>query len=194
MDIVKTVNLENGKKLEIFLTDADNPREWDNLCKMVCFHKNYNLGDPHDYNKDDFNSWEGLKDAIISKENPLVILPLYLYDHSGITINTTGFSCQWDSGQVGWAYITKKQLEYLGTTLNKGEVYSEFLERITKYLIDEVKTYDYYITGEVYGFSILNEHDESEDSCCGFFGDNWKENGLLDHINFELSENDLAQL
>lgn len=31
-----------------------------------------------------------------------LMLPLYLYDHSGITMNTTGFSCPWDSGQVGW--------------------------------------------------------------------------------------------
>ena len=30
-----------------------------------------------------------------------LMLPLYLYDHSGITMNTTGFSCPWDSGQVG---------------------------------------------------------------------------------------------
>jgi hypothetical protein len=161
---------------------------------MVCFHKNYNLGDKHDYNKDDYDSWEELKDAIISKENPLVILPLYLYDHSGITINTTGFSCQWDSGQVGYIYVTKKQLEYIGTTLNKGEVYAEFIERITEYVLDEVKEYDHYIRGDVYGFSITNDEDELEDSCHGFFGDNWKENGLIDNIICELSEKDLAQL
>ena len=26
----------------------------------------------------------------------MFILPLYLYDHSGITMNTSGFSCPWD--------------------------------------------------------------------------------------------------
>ena len=37
-----------------------------------------------------------------------LMLPLYLYDHSGITMNTTGFSCPWDSGQVGWIYASKE--------------------------------------------------------------------------------------
>ena len=37
-----------------------------------------------------------------------LMLPLYLYDHSGITMNTTGFSCPWDSGQVGWIYAFKE--------------------------------------------------------------------------------------
>lgn len=37
-----------------------------------------------------------------------IVLPLYLYDHSGITMNTTGFSCPWDSGQVGWIYASKE--------------------------------------------------------------------------------------
>jgi len=35
-----------------------------------------------------------------------IMLPLYLYDHSGITMSTGKFSCPWDSGQVGWIYCT----------------------------------------------------------------------------------------
>jgi len=38
-----------------------------------------------------------------------VILPLYLYDHSGITMSTSVFSCPWDSGQVGWIYASKQK-------------------------------------------------------------------------------------
>lgn len=191
METVKTVTLEDGKKLEIFQTDTESPREWDNLGKMVCFHSNYMLGDEHDYSKEDFNSWEELKDAIIEKENPLAILPLYLYDHSGITMNTTGFSCGWDSGQVGWIYVTKKQLEIIGTHMIDDETYPEFVERLEKMLVNEVKTYDQYITGDVYGFH-LKEDDEIIDSCHGFYGTNWKENGITDHI--ELCDDDLDKL
>jgi len=43
-------------------------------------------------------------------EEKHVILPLYLYDHGGITMNTGGFSCRWDSGQVGWIYASKESL------------------------------------------------------------------------------------
>ena len=40
-----------------------------------------------------------------------VILPLYLFDHSGITMNTTGFNCRWDSGVVGWVYANHDECE-----------------------------------------------------------------------------------
>jgi hypothetical protein len=39
------------------------------------------------------------------------ILPVYLYDHSGLTINTTGFTCPWDSGQIGWIYASHEQVK-----------------------------------------------------------------------------------
>jgi len=39
-----------------------------------------------------------------------IILPLYLYDHSGITMNTTGFSCGWDSGQVGYIVMSYEKI------------------------------------------------------------------------------------
>ena len=33
----------------------ENPREWNNVCTMVCWHRCYNLGDKHDYdNSDEF--------------------------------------------------------------------------------------------------------------------------------------------
>lgn len=173
----------NNKTLKIEQSEfADNPREWDNLTKMICFHKRYSLGDKHDYNHEDYNGWEEMKEAIIAEEKPLVIKPLYLYDHSGITISTSPFSCQWDSGQIGFVIITNKQIDYLGCTINDGESWSDYIKRLDEYLESEVKTYDQYITGEVYGFTITDENDEHLDSCDGFYGSDWKTNGMLDHI------------
>ena len=67
--------------------DPSNPREDDNLGTMVCFHNNYDLGDKdHGYVLNDYDSWGELKEAIL-KDNPkAVILPIYMYEHSGITI------------------------------------------------------------------------------------------------------------
>jgi len=31
--------------------DAQSPREWDNLGKMVCWHRNYNFGDNHNFSE-----------------------------------------------------------------------------------------------------------------------------------------------
>jgi hypothetical protein len=38
-----------------------------------------------------------------------VILPLYLYDHGGITMSTGSFGDPWDSGQVGFIYVSKEK-------------------------------------------------------------------------------------
>jgi len=42
--------------------DAEDPREFDNLGIMVCFHKRYNLGDKTDLSSDQFNGWDELED------------------------------------------------------------------------------------------------------------------------------------
>lgn len=95
----------------------------------------------------------------------MVILPLYLYDHSGITMNTTGFSCPWDSGQVGWIYADREMIEK-----EYGKVTPETLETARRVLEGEVKEYDCYISGQCYGFQLFKDEDEI-DSCWGFLGD-----------------------
>ena len=191
-ETVKKISLQSGKTLEIYQTQVQSPREDDNLGTMVCFHGGYNLGDEHDYVQEDFNSFDELKEQIVKDINPLVILPLYLFDHSGITISTTPFSCKWDSGQVGWIFIDKKQLDILGTHMLDTEAFPEYKERLKNQLAGEVKTYDYYISGDTYGFQIMDEEGEYEDGCSGFFGTDWKTNGLTD--NADLSEEDLGKL
>ena len=163
--------------IEIYPEDSpSSPREWDNLGTMVCFHRRYTLGDKHDYSFRDYNSWDEMEKAIIKNENVGVILPLYLYDHSGITMNTTGFSCGWDSGQVGFIYISKEKIlkEYGGKIVTK-----KLKERVEGYLKSEVNTYDQYLTGDVYGYKVFKletcdkgcEHREEIDSCWGYYGE-----------------------
>lgn len=172
---------------EIFQDDDPmNPREdWDNAGTMVCFHRRYNLGDKHDYKEprrflealafeldpESMNDPEASGDPFDYAEdktnNELLeiigkhatILPLYLYDHSGITISTGPFSCPWDSGQVGWIYITNDKMKKEGFDCPAEEV-----------LNNEVKSYDQYLRGDVYGYVIEDEDENELDSCWGFFG------------------------
>jgi len=159
-------------KIEVFNDeDAQSPREDDNLGTMICFHGRYNLGDKHDYNHHNYNGWDDMEKNIIKDNNVGVILPLYLYDHSGITMNTTGFSCRWDSGRVGFIFISKDKIrkEYGWKNLTKKR-----LEKIKEYLVGEVKTYDQYLTGDVYGYRITDTDSEEEvDSCWGFYGEEY---------------------
>jgi hypothetical protein len=95
-----------------------NPRtDWSNGTTMACQHGKYSLGDEnHDVDLDGCNSWADVKQAIIDQKSPIVILPLYLYDHSGITMNTTGFSCGFDSGQVGFIFVDEAKATEIGWT------------------------------------------------------------------------------
>jgi len=144
----------------------ESPREWDNLGTMICFHGRYNLGDDHNYNPSDFDGWADMEHKL-SKEFDGVLLPLYLYDHSGITMNTTGFNCPWDSGQVGFIGISKAKIRKEFSVRN---VTRDMIARVTNCLIGEVETYDQYLAGELYGYIIEDENGEHVDSCWGYYG------------------------
>ena len=70
------------------------------LGTMVCWHRRYALGDAHHYSDPQAFSRE-------VTARTAVILPLYLFDHSGLTISTSSGAFRacdpagWDWGQVG---------------------------------------------------------------------------------------------
>lgn len=178
-------------KRDVILTiksdeSPENPREWDNISKMVCFHNRYSLGDKNDLSSDYFNNWQELASYLIKELDAKIILPLYLYDHSGITMSTGKFSCSWDSGQVGFIYYDKK------TILNEygiKRVTKKQKERLEKYLIGQVQTYDDYLTGNVYGFVLTDKITGEElDSCWGFYGNDYL-NDIMDNIGKDSYKN-----
>jgi hypothetical protein len=149
--------------------NPDSPREWDNITTMVCFHNRYNIGDKHDYKSDDFSGWDKLREQIESDHKVLAIRPLYMYDHSGITISTSSFSCRFDSGQIGWVFVTLKQLKLIC-----GE---EESFRLNEIIDSEVETYDNYLRGEVFRYEVIesetcslgHEHNNVVASCGGYY-------------------------
>jgi len=174
-----STKLYKGYTIKVEQDDTPmNPRtECDNLGTMVCFHTRYTLGDTgHGYDSRDYKGWEGMKQAIL-KDNPdAVILPVYMYDHSGITINTTGFSCPWDSGQVGFIFLSlydaRKQMHWKVVTKKRRA-------QLESYLRGEVEVYDQYLRGEVYGYEVIAPDGEELHSCWGYYGDP-DESGLME--------------
>lgn len=163
----------------------ENPRDWDNLGTMAAFHQRYCLGDTdHGIDHRDYSSWDEMENAIIRANPGCVILPLYLYDHSGIRMNTSGFNCPWDSGQVGFIFVSAKKIrEYFAIK----RVTKKVRERVIASLDGEVETYNQYLCGEVYGYRIEGGKYDG-DSCGGFFGSDAFANGMSDHIPKELHE------
>jgi len=167
------VHQEKYKDFEIEIyqdTDPMSPRDWSNLGTMVCFHNRYKLGDQSGM------SMEELKDLVRRKDKDVLALPLYLYDHSGITMRTSPFSCPWDSGQVGYIYIT---YENIRKNWNVKKVTKKLIKQTLEILENEVKTYNDYLIGNVYGY-VVKKDGEQIDSCWGYLGD-WdgKEYGAL---------------
>lgn len=142
----------------------NNPREHCNFGTMVCWHTRYNLGDEQPQTTPEF---------YFEKIKPCIRLPIYMYDHSGITIRTSPFSDGWDSGQLGWIYVTSEKIksEFKVKSLN-----GAIKNKARSILEQEVKLYDQYLRGAVWGFEF------GDDSCWGFIGDELEETGLLEAL------------
>ncbi len=168
-ECIKTVKYKNFNINIYYDDEPENPREWDNLGNMMCWHKKYNLGDKNNFNSDSFNNWNEIQKHIKNELKGYIILPLRLYDHSGISISTCTsypYNDRWDSGQVGFIYITKEKIlkEYSNKIVSK-----KIREKVTQYLIDEVKIYDQYLRGEIYSYTTEDNAKNVINSCCGFY-------------------------
>ncbi len=158
-----TMTVSNGEyNLSIFRDEfAENPREFENFGKMVCWHRRYNLGDSHDFESpQDFQESEEYKNAF-------AILPLYLYDHSGITMSNTDFGDRWDSGQVGYIYASRESTKMMLLGREPTEADKEYILGLLK---GETQTYDQYLQGDCYAFTIENQAGDTIENVGGFYG------------------------
>lgn len=157
--------------------DAESPREWSNLGKLICWHRRYRLGDSHQFESPeaflrDLADVSDHCDLSMDKlreraERKAILLPVFLYDHSGLAMNTIGFHCPWDSGQVGFVYAT---LEAVRTEFGVKRVTKALREKAEDILRGEIATYDAYLGGRVYGY-VIEQDGEEVDACWGFVGD-----------------------
>ena len=190
-----------GERLKIYRDeDPQDMRDFDNLGIMLCAHGRYNLGD------EQFNDRESL-DQRLHQLNPVIKLPLWLLDHSGLAMQTGSFESdaqQWDSGQVGWIVATKKDILDNFTGYDKDGkrepmrqlLSPRMIKDAERILMGEVDTYSKHIGGQVYGYTIEKKstcdkcgEDSSEniDSCWGFYETDqiWDEVGKKDWVQMK---------
>jgi hypothetical protein len=207
------MELYKGYQIKIEQDELDeSPREWEPLGTMVCWHKNYELGDKHSYTRplgeigEGFYAelayeldaeLEGKVRRVMDRMNTIdhrwsetkaridrmlweviylnvVMLPLYTYEHGGITMNTTSFADPHDTSMVGFIFMKREEIleEYGWKHLTKIR-----REEIKERLKGEVATYDQYLTGDVWRYEISPDPDQEPeageiemDSCGGFYG------------------------
>jgi hypothetical protein len=151
---------------------------------VLCWHRRYKLG-----NKQASEGRDKPEDAVIA-------LPLWLYDHGGLTISIGSSSaCQWDSGQVGWIYSTAEQARvFLGLQPDE-EIQATHLGALEHAMKAVVAEYDDVLQGRVWGYRAYQltvcEHcnsvtkEEQLDSCWGFIGDSAKD-AMRDNMDTDL--------
>jgi len=176
LDDIERIELPGGFTIRIRQDeDATDPRkDFDNLSKMYISHRRYLMGD-EDVNRlvdaRDYGSWGEVEQAlreIYEDEGGIVVLkPVYMYDHGGVALKLGPFHDPWDSGQVGFIFVTgdDARKEFDGRPLDAAR-----LEQVERILEGEFETYDQWQRGEVYEYTIENADGDIEDSCCGFYG------------------------
>lgn len=144
---------------------------------------NYVLHDICDLEYEEFEELTTREKYKLACENKNIhIKELNLYDHSGISISTSScfpYNDRWDAGCVGFVYITKETafrelvayvLDENGERIKEEHKYPNgqstwsyktqpltddtWKEKAEEVIDSEVKTYDQYLTGDVFGFTL----------------------------------------
>ena len=150
-------------------SNPESSREWDNLGSFYTTKNNGYIKREisiYDYEQDeefDFGSDVDSDTERLSKLGYIAI-PVSVYDHSSWTV-FTGVANGWDSGCIGFYVVSREKIrEDFGCK----RISKKLLERVKNILEDEIKTFDRYIQGEVWGFEITKDG-EHLDSCWGFY-------------------------
>lgn len=150
----------NGYEIRIVPDyDAENPHEsCDNLGTFAVRRGNRYFGHLSEVEPEEAEKHR--------EEETALVLPVYGYVHSGQTISCSPFSCPWDSGQIGFIFVTYDRIkeEY-------GAVTQETLQLAREVLEVEVKVMASWYEGDFCGYEIVKEGDDEEeilDSAWGF--------------------------
>ena len=126
-----------------------NPRQEDNLGSMVCYHGRYYLGDKNPYlpghykpNTRDFSGWGHMRQYLEKVHDLATCLPIYMYEHGAVAVSTKPFSCPWDSGQIGFIFVSKEKLrkEY-----GVKRITASLVAKAVRILEAEVQEYNQYL-------------------------------------------------
>lgn len=193
--------LNDGSIVEIKLDhDPPNPQiEFSNLWTLIGWHRNYSIGLSDKAKRDGlqwawgskpgerglarlasraFESPERLNEYLADHPDRFILLPVYMYDHLGLALSLSPFSCQWDSGQVGHMIAPLESLksEYSVPAKNWTGLFKRWALHAAK---SELKQYEQFVSGDAWGY-VRTLDGEHLDSCWGYYGSDHEKSGLFD--------------
>ena len=169
----QTITVENISVKIICDDFAESPRNWCNATKFIMFHNRYLLPNEAGIRHGDYASWDEMKDAL-DKEYKWVY-PVYMYDHGGVALSVNSFECPFDSGQVGFIVS------------DEGNAHEAYIN-----VTEELKVFDHYINGQVYGVRVFEDTEEIDSSyeyyaSYGYYGYDHESSGLKDELDSYLT-------
>lgn len=113
------------------------------------------------------------------------VVPVFMYEHSGVALSVGSFigraqHAEWDSGQIGWAYIRPDAEKWEG--MDEREIIKSFVQTLGQWMNGEV--YGWIVERKATGTKVYDDEvDEDEDfeewvvedSCWGYVGLEWAE-------------------
>ncbi len=150
---------------------ADSPRENSNIGKFITQERNRVSPDNDTYL---YNLMIETASVASSREDhlerlykaidyPILIVPICRYEHSGVKY-MTGFHHGWDYSNCGFYFITVETF----TSIFPDKCNPDETE-LLKIVESEIDTYNKYLNGDVYCFTLFNDEGEKVDSCTGFY-------------------------
>lgn len=177
-NIAKTITCDvPGLEARIVYDNAPQAPEYD-IVKIAYSSSRHCLGTENVSKR----RLDEIRDGI--RSGKYVGTPVWAYVHSGATISTgkplrgdskkrlrmNPYSCPWDSGQSGFAYMTHEDaLREWG----KKRLSAQQKERAIEYIDGVVDEFAAYLRGECYGIKIVDTRGVEEkelDACWGYIG------------------------
>lgn len=167
-------------------SDATNPHDMSDEVLWFSNHRDYRFDGSlsavtTNDNKsiDDFDGFGAFLKAL-NKSKEYKYYPVYAFIHSGISLSTEPFSgpdARWDSGMFALACVERQKTE-------------EATDELFKSDFEDMEAY---ITGEIYGFKILDEAGNIVECIGGYYGDKVEESILADVKQYGITLKDIEE-
>ena len=164
---VDTIYKDNsGHFFKLFYDEySESPRLCDNVATILTWERNYNSPDENDDTFEEFAEKHGVDvsqewnlDSVMDamREEGYYVVPVYALHHGVSHYSTHDFHDPWDSGVVGVAFCKKQEGLYDNDDYLRG-------------IIDqEIKEYDAWVNGEIYGIALLSQDGTVLDESAGY--------------------------
>ena len=157
---------EHGQFFKFFYDDStDSPRNDTNVATILTWERDYDFPDENNNTFEEFAEKHGVDvskkwdlDSVMDamREEGYYVVPVYALHHSVSHYSTHDFHDPWDSGVAGIAFCKKQKGlpdddDYLRTIIDQ-----------------EIKEYDAWVNGEIYGVARLDKTADIVDETTGW--------------------------